>query len=211
MIDIIVSHYNENLHWIEKINFDKVRYIYLYTKSDIRYTGINPKVIQLFLPNIGREAHTYLYHCINNRNNLADYNLFLQGNPGPDNGCHGSKWRNIAYSIFMLYLLNNHCCSSIYGKSNVKNFKLNSWNDEILLDSGYSFHEWFIKYVDPKLPSVWHVYWEAYFSVSKEKILSRPIEYYESILNQLSTNNTEVTHFLERSWYYVFDCHKKEI
>lgn len=205
--DIIVSYYKEDIRWIEKMINPKIRTIYLYTKSDCKYLGTNTKVKQIYLPNIGREAHTYLYHCIKNRNNLPDFSLFLQGHPGPDNLFGGHKWNNIPYNIHMLYLLNNHCCSSVYSKSNVKNLKFNLWKDEALLDSGCSFHEWFIKYIDPKLPSVWYVYWEAYFRVSKQKILSRSTEYYESILSQLSTNNTEVAHFLERSWYYVFNCH----
>jgi hypothetical protein len=33
------------------------------------------------LPNVGREAHTYMYHIIENYDSLADYTCFVQGNP----------------------------------------------------------------------------------------------------------------------------------
>ena len=33
------------------------------------------------LPNVGREAHTYLHHIVSNWDNLAEYTLFLQGWP----------------------------------------------------------------------------------------------------------------------------------
>ena len=33
------------------------------------------------LHNIGREGHTFIHHIVSNYENLADYTMFLQGNP----------------------------------------------------------------------------------------------------------------------------------
>jgi len=69
--EIVISSYKEDTSWISNINQDVK--IYLYNK-DNKSNTIN-------LPNIGREAHTYLYHIVTNYNNLSDYIFFFQGPP----------------------------------------------------------------------------------------------------------------------------------
>ena len=63
--EIVIARYNEDLSWLNKI--DKNIKITIYNKGN---NNINFPFIQL--PNIGRESHTYLYHIINNYDNLAD-------------------------------------------------------------------------------------------------------------------------------------------
>ena len=72
--EIVVARYNENLDWIKKIKKSKDLKITVYNKGpdDIDIPFIR-------LPNIGRESHTYLYHIINNYDNLADQTIFCQG------------------------------------------------------------------------------------------------------------------------------------
>jgi hypothetical protein len=72
-IKIIVSRYNEDIEWTN--NFKKN--IILYNKGNELPSEYN----SIILPNVGREGHTYYYHIYNNYDNLADYNIFLQGNP----------------------------------------------------------------------------------------------------------------------------------
>jgi hypothetical protein len=69
--ELVISSYKEDTSWIDNINKDVK--IYLYNKDN------KPNTINL--PNIGREAHTYLYHICNNYDNLSDYIFFFQGNP----------------------------------------------------------------------------------------------------------------------------------
>lgn len=215
-IDIIVAHYKEDLGWIETINHPNIKSIHLYTKSDIVYDGSNKKVVQKFLPNIGREAHTYLYHIIDNYDNLANFNIFLQAQPGPQNIHHSLKWHNIKHSIKSLlinpYLTSCASCSYNFttwhfqeGNLRHKN-KVLHWNGESLLDTGKHFIDWFKTYIDSLVPYPFRVYWEANFGVSRANIQSRDIEYYEKLISQLPENATEAAHFLERSWYYVFKC-----
>ena len=72
--EIVVARYKENLDWLKKIKKSKDIKITVYNKgpSDISINAIQ-------LPNIGRESHTYLYHIINNYDNLADQTIFCQG------------------------------------------------------------------------------------------------------------------------------------
>ncbi len=75
-IDVVVSRYKEDLGWVFRL--PPHANLYAYNKgSDISFA--QP------LPNVGREAHTYLHHILSFYNKLpnteADYICFLQGNP----------------------------------------------------------------------------------------------------------------------------------
>jgi len=73
-LEIVVARYNENLDWLKEIKMSKEIKITVYNK------GANDIDIPFIpLPNIGRESHTYLYHIINNYDNLADQTIFCQG------------------------------------------------------------------------------------------------------------------------------------
>jgi hypothetical protein len=76
-IDIVIARYEEDLSWLKDIPV-KYTTLYIYNKgSEITLDLQNVKIIPL--PNLGRESHTYLYHVINNYNNLADITYFLPG------------------------------------------------------------------------------------------------------------------------------------
>ena len=76
-IEIVIARYNEDLTWLKKI--PKTIKITIYNKGldDIKIAGVKYDIIKL--PNIGRESHTYLYHIINNYDNLAHKTIFCQG------------------------------------------------------------------------------------------------------------------------------------
>jgi len=77
-IEIVIARYNEDLSWLKKI--PKSIKITIYNKGldDIeKIDGVKYDIIKL--PNIGRESHTYLYHIINNYDNLAHKTIFCQG------------------------------------------------------------------------------------------------------------------------------------
>ena len=75
-IEIVISRYNENLEWLNYEPFNKYKNI-IYNKGpndDFCKTN-NIKVFNL--ENIGRCDHTYLFHIIENYDNLADITVFL--------------------------------------------------------------------------------------------------------------------------------------
>jgi hypothetical protein len=72
--EIVIARYNENLDWLKKIKKSKDLKITVYNKGP---DDIDVPFIRL--PNIGRESHTYLYHIINNYDNLANQTIFCQG------------------------------------------------------------------------------------------------------------------------------------
>lgn len=71
-IELVIARYNENLDWLEDVPKNIRITIYNKGKDDIPYPYIS-------LPNVGRESHTYLYHIIQNYDNLADKTIFCQG------------------------------------------------------------------------------------------------------------------------------------
>ncbi len=74
MIDLVVARFNEDVGWVEQFK----------THPLLRKTLVYEKQKQdseLSLPNIGREAHTYVHHIVANYDDLADYTVFVQGTP----------------------------------------------------------------------------------------------------------------------------------
>jgi len=81
---LLVSRYNEDLDWLEGINIPTI----VYNKG----TALGEELIQKIkknkpyfelktVPNVGREAYSYLHHFYNNYDNLDDITIHLQGNP----------------------------------------------------------------------------------------------------------------------------------
>ena len=79
--DLIISHCTEDLNWVFDF-IDKYDNIFIYTKCKKELQNFNNKKVTIKeLPNSGQEGETYLYHIINRWDNLANYNVFMTGNP----------------------------------------------------------------------------------------------------------------------------------
>jgi hypothetical protein len=77
-VEIVISRYNEDLSWINEYPFNQFEYI-VYNKGDNdNFEKNNVKKI-INLDNVGRCDHTYLYHIINNYDNLSEHTIFLPG------------------------------------------------------------------------------------------------------------------------------------
>ena len=74
---LICARYNENINWLLPLNDDLIT-IYNKGPDDLH---LFPKDKIIKLENLGREGATYLYHIIQNYDNLDDYTVFIQGNP----------------------------------------------------------------------------------------------------------------------------------
>ena len=86
---IVIARYDENLTWLDtqaiKLSLDDV---YIYNKNEKPYKpGIYKN--NFVLPNVGREAHTYLTYIVENYDRLKEYTMFLI----PD-------WKKSIYAIY---------------------------------------------------------------------------------------------------------------
>jgi hypothetical protein len=73
-LELVVARYQEDLAWLKRVPRDFRVTIYDKNEGE-HWEGSIP------LPNLGREAHTYLHHIIKRYESLADLTVFCQGKP----------------------------------------------------------------------------------------------------------------------------------
>lgn len=211
-IEIVVSRFNEDLEWTNEGIFKNYKYIVYNKGNNDNFEKSNVDKI-IYLENVGKCDHTYLYHIITNYGNMADITLFLPGSLDLINK------KKKATEILNIITKTNHAiflgeyCNNI--KDKFKYFCLDNWkttsNTNFLKNNKTSlelcetrpYGKWYkANFSDEKVNYV--CYW-GIFSVDKMDIAQHPITRYIKLLNQLSSSsNPEVGHYVERSWNAVF-------
>jgi len=74
---IIVSRFNEDISW----TFPFKNVIIYNIGQPLSSSLLHKPIIEIPLPNVGREGHTYYKYIYDNYDTLDDYTIFLQGNP----------------------------------------------------------------------------------------------------------------------------------
>jgi len=186
-ISLIVAKYTEDISWINTINNSLINKIVVYNK----FHKIEP-----YLPNVGREGHTYLYHIINNYNNLSDYTIFCQGDPI----FHCNNFLDLihnkeSYSKDIMFLCPQNY-ENIYG------------NFDKAHPTGLPMYYFFDLLFNIKLSinEKLKVYYGAQFIVHKQNITNRPKEFYEFLIKFLSYETNPIEgYIIERLWPYILD------
>jgi len=211
---MVISRYNENLDWLRDEPFNEYSHvIYNKGKNENFYKSSNLKRV-INTKNVGRCDHTYLYHIIQNYDNLADITIFLPGSVAlgpklPKARDLLNKIKNKKSAVFANASRFNNVKSELY------DFTLDSWaatdsanlelnpESELELSKIRPFGKWFEnKFGDIVIT---HVVLQAIFSVAKNDILQHPKQYYENLITGLSnSSNPEEGHYFERSWEAVF-------
>jgi hypothetical protein len=171
--EIVVARYNENIEWTKNY----LNYITLYNKGDDIIDNAIP------LKNIGREPHTYLHHIINNYDNLANYTIFLQGNPFDHIYPHQDQQERL-FNLLNDIIFNDKQIGDFY-----KILACVITGDYEYIREPYHMEcpnivDAYVKVFD-RLPAEGETYTYAsgaQFVVSKKAIHSRPIEFYKNIL-----------------------------
>ena len=180
-MQLVVSRYNEDIGWTK--NFDNV---IIYNKGP--HLGLQNEIQ---LPNVGREAHTYLCHIINNYDNLDDYTVFLQGNPFDHSPNLFERLRYIHgdamfISEHILYTTVNGCFH----------------HKEIPMRQTY--HQLFGETLNHYPEFVFGA--GAQFVVSRDRIRERPLSFYENALNLVKYDICPLEAYtLERYWTLIFN------
>ena len=176
-IQIVVAKYHENVDWLNRFRgFDQI----VYDKGDA--SAPHP------LPNIGREAHTYLHHIISHYDRLADITVFLQGDPH-----------------FHCANLDERICSLSASSDFVE------FGDSILVEdhTGQPIHpglplaETYQSLFDAESPEYFVCHAAACFAVSAKRIRQRPRSFYEKMLG-LVLEDERGPYWAERLWQFVF-------
>lgn len=184
---IVVARYNENVEWTKQ--FPNV---VIYNKGDKLEGDYN----EIFLPNVGREGHTYYHHICNNYDNLADYTIFLQGNP-------------FDHSPTILPNLNK------YINSVDLNFDF-EFLSELILDctldgcprhTGLPIRETYERLFNDGIRNMLFYFGAgAQFIVSKKSILKKPVEFYSKIVEMLQYTSNPIEGFVIERLHQVIFC-----
>jgi len=185
-----ISHYNENLSWIQNLRNHGFQKIFIGSKT------LAPIYIS---KNVGQEASIYLKYIVDNYNSLDEFTVFLHGH---EHAWHQSKdivslildaMQEMNAQQVFLKSLNNYYCGSILG---------NEWINEI--------KEWYNQYLKKELgPIDRHGDWTvgmpgcAQFIVHKSLIRLRSLEFYKNLLDWILETpiiSFKTSRFMEWSW-----------
>jgi hypothetical protein len=191
MVTIIVAKYNEDINWIQKINHNVI----VYDKSD------NSNHDYVKLKNIGREGETFLYHIVNNYNNLDEVTVFLQGNP----------FEHMQLLVGWRSKLNDDEVDIVCTKINneITDKSVFSTFYQVLYNvpngtNGVDTTKYCNKYYNENY-SNFTVSPGAQYIVPKKYILSRPFEFWKT-LHLAMYNNEELNGYAqEQLWYLAFN------
>jgi hypothetical protein len=211
-VKIIVARYNEKLEWMKESPFNLFRYIVYNKGINDDFEKCNVDTI-INLPNVGRCDHTYLYHIVNNYDNLTDINVFFPGCLNIDYKKNKAKqilYKIIKYRTAVVYA---HKVNNI--KQNFNTFILDNWassdsENRTLNPENKTYPaklrpygKWY-NYMFGNTKVSWYCL-HGIFSVHKLDIIQHNINRYIQLLNAVGVHsNPEVGHYIERSWGAIF-------
>jgi hypothetical protein len=181
-IEVVIARFDENVSYISEIN----QQIFLYDKSG---SVKNAK----YIPCIGREDFTYLYHILNSEDNDNTHICFLQGNP-------------FDHCPDILSILNSPIDSDLIW--------LNDYFGNKLIRTGLhgDAHHLHVGQITEMLfestPEEWDFNPGAQFIISKQIIRSRNRKFWECCLD-ISTSVEEAAWKFERTWPLIFNLNIK--
>jgi hypothetical protein len=181
-MEIVVSHYNENLEWLKE-HFPDVSHR-IYSKSGLAGTFV--------LPNVGFEAQTWFQHFAMWYEDLPDVTVCLQGNPFP----HAEPgWVKVILSIKPDRFSFRPLCTRYW-----------AWNfsdgrphhPEGLPELQQLWHRFFGTWP----PDMFCTNYGGMFAVHREIVRRLPREFYETGAELIKTKQEACA--VERMWHYIF-------
>jgi hypothetical protein len=190
---LVVARYDEAPQWLK--NIPPAWKTFIYDKGRTRLRG------SLCLPNIGREAHTYLYHIITHYHALADLTVFVQGHPFDhfprlhpflrETAANPEAEPDFRWLGFFVDQDDPH------GRRLFVPWSKNSTGQE--LPTGEIFQR--VTGLPP--PELFTFYGGAHFVVRRERVQRLPLAYYERALME-TVRHPLAAHAFERFWDRFF-------
>ena len=209
-IDLVIARYNESLNWLDDIDTSNINVI-VYNKHDEDF--IHPKVDKVIkLENVGKCDHTYLYHIIENYDNLNDVTIFTAGSC--DMPYKWTQFKKVfdkattqydsAFEVVAQYDIRNSLYDFVLDEWKTSNDINRSKNNEVKtqLCSVRPFGKWYESKFGDLVTN--HVTYMGMFAASRKDIHNRSKEFYKDLINDVMTSNPECGHFIERSWIAIF-------
>lgn len=209
-ISLVIARYNEDVKWLHAFDAPNYR-IFLYNKGKTLDSTDLPKNTTLIrLSNVGREAHTYLYHIISNYDKLTSYVVFLQGRPFDHIKNNGESLKqtidkfvleSIVDTIHYFYEYREPIdrYKELHIRKCMESLGLHRLNDRLIFSAG------------------------AQYIVHKSLILNKSLNFYTDLFNYLKDDNIQMktkiytplpfvpfqisnlnAYAMERLWPYIF-------
>ncbi|WP_338872753.1 DUF3431 domain-containing protein [Spirosoma sp. SC4-14] len=199
-LELVVARYTENLNWLRNLPSEIQKTVY--DKSPDGSADDNA----IRLPNVGREAHTYLHHIVSRYDSLAEWTVFCQGKPF-DHAYDFKKtlrsYANDPASIGGPNQATFHWLGHLIDTDDNRGERLfRPWskNDDGRGLDLLGFHQALLHTPGPEL---YTFVLGAQFVIHRDAIRQQSISFYERAL-AVSITFPDAAHCFERSWDRVF-------
>jgi hypothetical protein len=206
-VQLVLAHYQEDLEWLRRQGWSPV---IVYTKGPPS-SAPGGDFLSIPLPNVGREAHTYLHHLVSRYDDLADMTIFAQ-----------AGLADHVQDVSIASLARRTADAGERGMAGFKKARIFQDWDGIRhfpkwvqqLESGAmrgsrrtpaEFYRWAF---DEEPPGCVPFYAGANFGVHRHAVRARPKSFYQRLLEDFEDvghSNPEEAHYMERFWVPVFD------
>jgi len=194
MIELVIARHQEDLSWLN--NIPPSLKVTVYNK------GPALPLPSVSLPNIGREAHTYLCHLLSRYDTPPAFTVFVQGKPFD----HAPDLHNILRALaagelpvedfkWLGFLVDT---DDRRGRRLFVPWSKNPSREELPLDEFYE------KLFNAPSPEQFRFFAGAQFIVTAACLRRRPRAFYEHAL-RLTAEMPLAPHCLERLWDQIFD------
>ena len=193
-LELVVARYAEDLAWLRRV--PKEFAVTVYNKGDTI-----PEAIAL--PNIGREAHTYLHHLAEHYEDLADLTVFVQGHPFDHAPDLHERLRGLAEG--RATVADFHWLGFLADTDDSRGRRLfvpwskNPERIELRLDD---FHQ---QLFGTPGPQHYRFFVGAQFAVTRQTVRRRDPDFYRHA-RRLATDFPLAPHCFERCWDRVFQA-----
>jgi hypothetical protein len=196
---ILIAHYNENLNWINNLNFDGGIDVYSKTinNNDGKFISVNK----------GQEVPMYLKYIIDNYDNLPKKTLFLHGHYTSQHQDFTSRFicENVNWDCDLFFSVNRR----EWYQEVSQNYQLSQGAYDVWIKNYWYVFEPFLNFPQEGL----FFYSGAQFVVDKSLILQHPKSFYEHLYQWVLTENINlprgssdeiISRIFEYSWHYIF-------
>ena len=187
---LLISHYKEDLSWLEDIHQD---FSYIIASKTVRSKTIFVK------KNKGNEVSSYLTYLVKYYNRFPEYTLFLHG--------HNEAWHQI-YSV--KFILDNLRITNPY--QNINSVSLDkTWRERHMDGLRNVWNDIFIDELG-NMPEELHDRCCGQFIVHRDRITARSKLFYEDTLHYVMNRDGmdpdgyhgSMSFYMEYIWHYVF-------
>ena len=193
MPELVVAHYTENLNWLRNLPAGLQKTVYSKAPDAQLEHDVMP------LPNVGREAHTYLHHIVSRYDTLAEWTVFCQGKPF-DHAFDFKKFlQNFPNNAQTDFIWLGHLIDTDDNRGQ-RLFQPWSKNEDGRGLDLAGFHR---ALFGTEGPDLYTFVLGAQFAITKEIIQQRSRSFYKHAL-AISTSFPDAAHCYERSWNLVF-------